>query len=369
MKNLSRRELLAGVVAGGTVAGGAIAGSAVAVGAGASAADAPPGPAGVQAHREDAPKRPARLRQGDSVALVAPATVTYDRDDLLIAVESLEALGLKVRPGEHVLARYGYFAGTDEDRAADINAAFTADDVDGVIALRGGWGAARTHPHLDLDRIAANPKVFLGYSDITTLLNAFLARSSLVAFHGPNGSSPWTGFTTQGVRSIIFNGEAPLMRNPEVRDDSLAVRDYRISPIVPGRARGRLVGGNLTLFSGLVGTPWFPDVTGALVFLEEVGEYIYRCDRMLTQLALAGVFEKAAGVILGGFTGCGISPDRFGTFSLNDVFEQHLGGLGKPVFSGAMIGHVEWKRTVPIGVMTEMDARAGTIQMLEPAVL
>ncbi len=369
MRNLSRRDLLAGVVAGGAVAGGALAGNAAPIDAGGDVADVPPGTAGVEAHPDFVPKRPARLREGDSVALVAPATVTYDRDDLLIAVESLEALGLKVRPGKHVLARYGYFAGTDEDRAADINDAFAAADVAGVIALRGGWGAARTLPHLDFDRIAANPKVFLGYSDITTLLNAFLARSGLVGFHGPNGSSRWTEFTTRGVSSIIFDGEAPLMRNPEVRDDSLAVRDYRVHPIVGGRARGRLVGGNLTLFSGLAGTPWFPDVTGALVFLEEVGEYIYRCDRMLTQLALASVFEKAAGIILGGFTGCGISPDRFGTFSLNDVFEQHLGGLGKPVFSGAMIGHVEWKRTIPIGVAAEMDADAGTIQLLEPAVV
>ncbi len=357
MTNLSRRELLAGAVAGGAVAGGA------------ALAAAPPGTRSRERSPESVPRRPARLRAGDQVALVAPATVTYDRDDLLVAVESLEALGLRVRTGEHVLARYGYFAGADEDRAADINAAFAADDVDGVIALRGGWGAARTLPYLDFDLIAANPKVLLGYSDITTLLNAFLARSNLVGFHGPNGSSPWSEFTTRGVRSIVFDGEAPLMRNPEIRNDTLAVRDYRIYPIVPGRARGRLVGGNLTLFSGLLGTPWFPDVSGALVFLEEVGEYIYRCDRMLTQLALAGVFEKAAGVILGGFAGCGISPDRFGAFSLNDVFDQHLGGLGKPAFSGAMIGHIAWKRTIPIGVMAEIDAEAGTIQMLEPAVL
>ena len=368
MTVLSRRELLAGAVAGGAVASGAVARSSAAIAA-ASPADAPPAARSRQFDSESAPKRPARLRQGDRVALVAPATVTYDRDDLLIAVESLEALGLKVQPGKHVLARYGYFAGTDEDRAADINAAFAAADIDGVIALRGGWGAARTLPHLDFESIAANPKVFLGYSDITTLLNAFLARSNLVGFHGPNGSSPWTEFTTHGVRSIVFDGEAPLMRNPEIRDDSLAVRDYRIVPIVPGRARGRLVGGNLTLFCGLLGTPWIPDVSGALLFLEEVGEYIYRCDRMLTQLALAGVFDKAAGIILGGFTGCGISPDRFGTFSLNDIFEQHLGRRGKPVFSGAMIGHVERTRTIPIGVTAEMDAEAGTIQLLEPAVI
>ena len=319
--------------------------------------------------REPAAQRPARLRQGDLVALVAPATVTYDRDDLLVAVESLEALGLSVRVGKHALARHGYFAGADEDRAADINAAFADDDVNGVVALKGGWGTARTLPHLDFDLIAAKPKVLLGYSDITTLLNAVLARSNLVGFHGPNGSSRWTEFTTRGVRSVLFNGEAPLLRNPRVRDDSLAVRDYRIYPIVPGRARGRLVGGNLTLFSGLLGTPYFPDTSGALVVLEEIGEYIYRCDRMLTQLALAGVFEKAAGVILGGFTGCGISPDRFGTFSLNDVFEHHLGGLGKPAFSGAMIGHVAQKRTIPIGATAEMDAQAGTIELLEPAVV
>ena len=357
MTILSRRELLAGAVAGTAIAGAA------------THAGTPPGARGESAAGARTPVRPARLRKGDLVALVAPATVTYDRDDLLVAVESLEALGLRVRVGEHVLERYGYFAGTDEDRAADINAAFAADDIDGVVALKGGWGAARTLPHLDFDRIAANPKAFLGYSDITTLLNAFLARSNLVGFHGPVAASPWNGFTARGVRSILFDGEAPLMRNPEFRDDALAVRDYRIYPIIPGLARGRLVGGNLTLFSGLLGTPWFPDVSGALVFLEEVGEYIYRCDRMLTQLALAGVFDKAEGVILGGFTGCGVSPDRFGTFSLNDVFEQHLGRLGKPVFSGAMIGHIEWKRTIPIGILAEMDAEAGTIQLLEPAVL
>ena len=351
MTKFSRREWLASAAAGG------------------AALAATTGVRGQVNARGRSPQRPARLREGDLVALVAPATVTYDRDDLLVAVESLEALGLRVRVGTHALARHGYFAGADEHRAADINAAFADDDVNAVVALKGGWGAARTLPHLNFDLLAAKPKVLLGYSDITTLLNALLAKSNLISFHGPNGSSPWTEFTTRGVRSILFNGEAPLMRNPGIREDTLAVRDYRIYPIVPGRARGRLVGGNLTLFAGLLGTPYFPDTSGALVFLEEIGEYIYRCDRMLTQLALAGVFEKAAGVILGGFTGCGISPERFGTFSLNDVFEHHLSGLGKPAFSGAMIGHIAHKRTIPIGTMAEMDAEAGTIQLLEPSVV
>ena len=351
MTDITRRTLLVGAVAGS---------AALATATGAAA-------------RSDSqvvpPNRPARLRRGDLVVLVAPAKVTYDHDTVLIAVENLEALGLRVRVGEHVMSRYGYLAGPDPDRAADINAAFAADEVRGVIALRGGWGAARALPYLDFDAIAAHPKVMLGYSDITTLLNALYARSNLVGFHGPNGASPWTEFATREMQRIVFDGEAPLMKNPRVRDNTLAVRHNRTWPIVPGRARGRLVGGNLTLFAALVGTPYFPDTTGAIVFLEETSEYIYRCDRMLTQLALAGVFEKAAGVVFGGFTDCNVSPSGYGRFSLNDVFEQHMVPSGKPTFSGAMIGHVDHKRTIPIGVTAEIDAGAGTIELLEPAVL
>ncbi len=354
MTEITRRHLLAGAVAGGA----ALAASAAARGQTAA-----------PSAQTAAPTRPARLREGDLVALVAPASVTYDEDTLLVAVESLEALGLRVRVGEHVMSRYGYLAGPDENRAADINAAFADDEVRGVIALRGGWGASRALPWIDFDLIAANPKVVLGYSDITSLLLALLARSNLVGFHGPNGTSPWSEFTTREMRRIVFNGEMPLMRNPRLRDGTLAVRQFRTWPIVAGRARGRLVGGNLTLFAALAGTPYFPDTTGAIVFLEEVDEYIYRCDRMLTQLALAGVFDKAAGVVFGGFTDCGVSPDGYGRFSLNDVFQHHMAPLGKPAFSGAMFGHVDRKRTLPLGAMAEIDAEAGTIEMLEPAVV
>ena len=353
MTDITRRHLLAGAMAGGAAL--------VAATRGRSQTASPTSP-------DTPPTRPERLRAGDLVTLVAPASVTYDEDTLLVAVESLQALGLRVRVGEHVMSRYGYLAGPDRDRAADINAAFADDEVRGVIALRGGWGAARALPHIDFDLIAANPKVLLGYSDITTLLNAVLAQSNLVSFHGPNATSPWTGFTTREMRKIVFNGETPLMANPRLRNGTLAVRANRTYPIVPGRARGRLVGGNLTLLSALAGSPWFPDTTGAILFLEEVDEYIYRCDRMLTQLALAGVFEKVAGVVLGGFTDCDVSPSGYGRFSLHDVFAQHLAPLGKPAFSGAMIGHVSQKRTIPLGVEAEIDAEAGTIQLLEPAV-
>ena len=351
MTDMTRRHLLAGTIAGGAAL--------------ISATRARTQPVSQAAP----PTRPTRLRRGDLMALVAPASASYDQDMLLIAVESLEALGLRVHVGKHAMSRYGYLAGTDQDRAADINAAFSDDEVRGVIALRGGWGASRALPYIDFDAIAAHPKVMLGYSDITTLLNALLARSNLVCFHGPNGSSPWTEFTTQEMERIVFEGEMPLMSNPQIRHGTLAVRENRTYPIVPGRARGRLVGGNLTLFSALAGTPYFPDITGAIIFLEETNEYIYRCDRMLTQLALVGVFEKAAGVVFGGFTDCNVSPGGYGRFSLNDVFKQHLVPTGKPAFSGAMIGHVSQKRTIPLGVQAEIDAEAGTIKLLEPAVI
>ena len=354
MTEITRRHLLAGAVAGGAAL---------------AAASAARGQTSGTGSQPAAPTRPARLNEGDLVALVAPASVTYDEDTVLVAVESLEALGLRVRVGEHVMERHGYLAGPDPDRAADINAAFADDEVRGVIALRGGWGASRALPFIDFDLIAANPKVVLGYSDITSLLLALLARSNLVGFHGPNATSPWSEFTTREMRRIVFDGGTPLMRNPRLRNGTLAVRQFRTYPIVSGRARGRLIGGNLTLFAALAGTPYFPDTTGAIVFLEEVEEYIYRCDRMLTQLALAGVFEKAAGVVFGGFTDCDPSPNGYGRFSLNDVFQHHMVPLGKPAFSGAMFGHIAQKRTLPVGAMAEIDAEAGTIELLEPAVI
>lgn len=313
--------------------------------------------------------RAPRLRSGDLVALVAPATVTYERQTLQMAVESLQALGLRVRVGTHVLSRYGYFAGTDEARAADINAAFADPAVRGVVALRGGWGSARTLAHIDFDALRAHPKILMGYSDITSLLNAAYAKTGVVVFHGPMGASPWGEFATTEFKRIVFDAERPLMRNPQLKKGTLAVREHRTGTISGGRARGRLVGGNLTVFSGLIGTPYFPDPQGAILFLEEVGEYIYRCDRMLTQLALAGVFAKASGVVFGSFKDCRVAPGGYGSFALEDIFEQHLGKSGKPTFFGAMFGHESQTRTIPIGARALVDADAGTLELLESAVV
>ncbi|MEC8526619.1 MAG: LD-carboxypeptidase [Pseudomonadota bacterium] len=315
----------------------------------------------------DAATRPTRLRPGDTIGLVAPASVTYESLQLQIALEALEAMGLKAKVGPHVMDRYGYLAGEDEDRASDINAAFADPEIDAVFALRGGWGASRLLPFLDFDLIAKNPKIFLGYSDITSLLNAIYAKAGVVTFHGPNVMSRWNEFTYQGMREVLFDARASTYSNPEVIDDDLVARKYRIQTINAGKATGHLIGGNLTLMSALVGTSYFPNASGAILFLEDVGEAIYRVDRMMTQLKLSGVLGQVSGVVFGHFTDVTPNPG-LGNFALMDILKQHCEPLGVPCYFGAMIGHVEQQSTVPVGAIAEMDAGAGVLRLKEPAV-
>ena len=315
----------------------------------------------------DGATRPTRLRPGDTIGLVAPASVTYESLQLQIALEALEAMGLKAKVGPHVMDRYGYLAGEDEDRASDINAAFADPEIDAVFALRGGWGASRLLPFLDFDLIAKNPKIFLGYSDITSLLNAIYAKAGVVTFHGPNVMSRWNEFTYQGMREVLFDARASTYSNPEVIDDDLVARKHRIQTINAGKATGHLIGGNLTLMSALVGTPYFPNASGAILFLEDVGEAIYRVDRMMTQLKLSGVLGQVSGVVFGHFTDVTPNPG-LGNFALMDILKQHCEPLGVPCYFGAMIGHVEQQSTVPVGAIAEMDAGAGALRLQEPAV-
>ncbi len=312
--------------------------------------------------------KPKRLSSGDTVMLVAPATVEYNKLSLTLAVESLEALGLKVKIAPNVMTRYGYFPASDEDRAGDINMAFIDEAVSAVIALKGGWGSARTLPYLNYDAIAANPKILLGYSDITALLNGLNHKTGLVTFHGPNGGSAWSQFSADNVRDILFNGSAQTMINPADKGEYLTNRSNRTQTIVGGKAEGHVVGGNLTVLTAIQGTPYFPNVKGKILLLEDIGENIYRVDRMLTQLALGGILNDAAGVIFGGFTD--VNAGRgLGNFSLMDIFEQHMTRANKPSFYGAMFGHIKDKRTMAIGTKMAFDADAGTITMLESAVL
>ena len=322
---------------------------------------------------QSAPRRqalyPQRLRPGDRVALVSPANATFEREPVEIATEALQAIGFKVRHGPNLLARYGHFAGSDAQRAGDINAMFADDSVSGILALTGGSGCNRIVDKLDYGLIAAKPKFFGGFSDLTSLLNAIQSQTGLVTFHCPMGASEWNKFSLESFRSVVMAGEAALLGNPKVDATSMLVQTHdRISTLRPGRASGRLVGGNLAVLSSLAGSIYWPDFRGAILFLEETNEYIYRVDRMLSTLRLAGALDQLAGVVLGKFTKCN-PGDGFGTLTLDEVFDDYFKGLGVPVFRGAMIGHINLKHTLPIGASVAIDAEAGTIQLLGPAVL
>ncbi|MFG6430955.1 LD-carboxypeptidase [Roseateles sp. LYH14W] len=309
-----------------------------------------------------------RLRPGDKLGLVSPANATFEREPLKIAIESLQALGFKVKPGTHVAARRGPFAGTDAQRAADVNAMFADDSVAGILALTGGSGCNRIVDKLDYDLIRRKPKFFGGFSDLTSLVNAIHRQTGLVTFHSPVAGSEWNDYSVQSFRSVAMNAEAAVLRNPVVKPaDDLVAREERIATIRPGRAQGRLVGGNLTVLASLAGTPYFPDCRGAILFLEDINEYIYRIDRCLSTLRLTGALGQLTGVVLGRFTKC--EPgDGYGSLTLDEVFDDYFLPLGVPVFRGAAIGHIRRKLTVPVGAVAEMDGDAGTIRLLAPAV-
>ncbi len=311
--------------------------------------------------------RPPRLKPGDTVGLVIPSSAQWDPMGVDILLDSLTALGLKGKLGQHVFDRRGYFAGRDEDRAHDLNAMFADPQVNAIHCIRGGWGAARLLPLLDWAAIARTPKILVGYSDITALLLALHAKTGLVTFHGPNGSSAWNTFNLDWMKRVLWDGEAAVFANAKEADDTLVPVKNRTRTITGGRARGRLLGGNLTVLTAIIGSGYLPDFRDSILFLEDVEEAPYRLDRMFTQLKLAGILGQLAGVIWGTCDGC--KPgEGFGSLTIPDVLNDHIATLGVPAFSGAMIGHVSRQFTLPVGVDVELDADAGTLTMLEPAV-
>lgn len=312
--------------------------------------------------------RPRALREGDTIGLINPSGAIYERTPYDIAHEALRAMGLKAKEGSHLRARYGHMAGTPEQRAADIHAHFADPEVAGILAVTGGSGANRVLPHLDFELIRHRPKFLGGFSDLTALITAVQVKAGLVTFHSPLARSEWNAFSVEHFKAVVMQGAAHTMRNAAPSADDLVPREGRTQTLRSGMARGRLVGGNLAVLTSLAGTPYWPDFDGAILFLEDVNEYIYRIDRMLSTLMLGGDLARVAGVVLGGFTDCPTSEGSFGTLTLDEVFDDYFGPLGIPVFRGAQFGHVKRKWTIPLGVMAEMDADAGTLRLLEPAV-
>lgn len=314
-------------------------------------------------------RKPPRLHLGDTVGLVAPAMFSDDLVQVEQIKETISGMGLVPKVGRHVTARFGYLAGSDQQRADDLNEMYADNEVRAVFAMFGGWGSARTLPFLDWATIRANPKLLIGSSDITALHLAFASKAGFPTIHGTNAAYSWREISWNNFWRLAFAAEMPTFVNPAaMQTDGLDQERWRITTIREGKAAGRLLGGNLSVLTALVGTPWLPDFDGAILFLEDAGEAEYRIDRMLTQLAQAGIMAKVAGVVFGQCTRCSSGiPDYIG-FTVPEILRQHTEPLGVPVFSGANIGHVSNQLSIPSGVHVEIDALAGSIRILEPAV-
>ena len=314
--------------------------------------------------------KPNALTPGQTIGLVAPSSPSRDDDDVRMAVEILESLGFNVKESANLYRRHGYLAGSDAERAADLNAMFGDDTVDAIFAMHGGYGASRILPLLDCECIRANPKVLLGFSDITALLNGIFVQTGLITFHGKVAAGNFTDYALAEFKKVLMAdststtiGVPPPFDAKEGRID----RENRLVRMALGKAQGQLIGGNLTLLSHLIGTPYIPDFEWKLLFLEDVGESVYRIDRMLTQLLLAGKLQQVAGIVLGKFTDCEPLYSSGCSLSLTEVLVDRCGQLGVPVLRGMMIGHIDEQTVVPVGCLAELDVDAGMLTLLESA--
>ncbi|MGI0485229.1 LD-carboxypeptidase [Pantanalinema rosaneae CENA516] len=317
--------------------------------------------------------KPPMLKPGDTVGMVAPASNAYELEEIAIAKETMEQYGFKVVLGQHIAAQYGYLAGTDQQRADDLNQMFQRPDIKGIVTFMGGYGCSRLLPLLDYAQIRAHPKVVVGHSDITSLLLAIHRQTGLITFHGSSGLTGVGDYARSHFRRAIMS-TAPIgeVAKPPQPPEGQVERNHRLVTIVPGRATGQLIGGNLTLVTNLLGTPFEPDTRGKILFLEEIGEEPYRVDRMLTQLWLAGKLQQAAGIALGHFVDCypkEHQPSFPQTLSLETILRDRFEPLQKPTLYNLMFGHIRENAVLPIGATASLDATAKTLQIDESAVI
>jgi muramoyltetrapeptide carboxypeptidase len=329
------------------------------------------GAAFAQGTRTAAIMKPRALREGDTIGLITPATYVSDPDRLVLAEKTLRYFKLKPRFGKHVGQRAGYLGGSVEDRLSDLHAMFADPEVNGIFCVRGGYGSAQLLDRIDYDLIHRNPKVFLGYSDITSLHLAIHRRTGLVTFHGPIVLSKFPPYTQEHFRRVLFEPKpAGAFTNPP---ESNTLRpEHILRTVRSGRARGPLIGGNLSVIAATMGTPFEVNTRNRILFIEDVDEQPYAIDRMLTQLRLAGKLEQAAGIIFGECEDCrprDYKPSFESTFSLGEVVDRILGGLKIPVLYGLTIGHTDDQLTLPEGIEATLDADKGELILEEAAVI
>ncbi len=307
--------------------------------------------------------RPKRLQPGDTIGIVTPASPMIP-ERLAKGIAYLQARGYRVVEGQHVHAQRGYLAGTDRQRAEDLNRMFADPEVKAIICSRGGYGVSRLLDDIDYQALRQHPKIFVGYSDLTALQLAIWQRIGLVTFSGPmvavemgKGIHPFTEehFWRTVTSDDLFG---PL---PHPEGESLQC-------VRPGKARGRLLGGCFSLIAPLLGTPFMPDLEGTILVLEDIDEEVYRIDRYFAQFRSAGILDHIAGLVFGTFINWQPSEPDKPYLTLEQVIEDYVSERPIPVATGLAYGHGEAKVTLPLGVEAELDADAGTLTILEPAV-
>ncbi len=309
--------------------------------------------------------KPHALKKGDVIGIIAPASAPISQERIDKGAEYLEQLGYRVKFGANVRAVRGYLAGTDQERADDINAMFADTSVKAIIAVRGGYGTPRLLHLVDYPLIKKNPKILAGYSDLTALQLAIFRKTGLVTFSGPmsgvemaKGIDPFT--EEHFWRMVTSTKKAGAVHNPG---------GLPFECIHKGKTTGVLLGGNLSLISSIVGTPYLPSFKNSILFLEEIEEESYRFDRMLCQLRLAGIIRDANGIVIGELTDVKASDTSKPFLTADEVVNDYFGDVPKPILRNLIYGHVPRKLTIPIGIAASMDASRCSLSFTESAVV
>lgn len=300
-----------------------------------------------------------KLCLGDTIGVIAPSSPEKP-ENIENGINFLKQQGFNVKKGRHIFDRLGFLAGNDKDRAEDLMNMFLDKSVKMVLCIRGGYGTMRTLPYIDFDIIKHNPKIFVGFSDITTYLNSFYEKCGLVTFHGPMLTSKFDDNTTlKGFLNTLMNGSSPYtISNPE---------NINTESNTSTSAEGVLAGGNLSLICATLGTPYEIDTTNKILFIEDVHEEPYAIDRMLTHLLLAHKLQVCKGILLGQFTRCSL-PHYERSLTLEQVIQDRILSLNIPTVSHFMSGHDYPKLTLPIGAKVRLNCADGTLNVLEAVV-
>ncbi len=309
---------------------------------------------------------PNRLNEGDLIGLVTPGG-TITKEQLLETIEKLNGFGFLTYYKDSVLSKYGYFAGTDQERADELMHMFANKDVKAILCVRGGYGSIRILDLLDYDQIQQNPKALIGYSDITALLTSIYERTGLITFHGPVGISSFNKFAWKSFERVLVNPRNNYKYPYEREANTTANPEYDIYCINEGKAEGELLGGNISVLDSMIGSAYEPNFENKIVYLEEIDEQTYRVDKMLFHLLYATNLKKAAGIVMGVFNNCNINKEK-PKLTLKEAIVDLLEPLNIPVSYGLSFGHIATMMTIPNGIMARMNAKKNTLKLLERAV-